>query len=83
MRVTVKLFAILRERAGASELTLELEPATSVSGAVEAIGARVPQLAAYLPRVAVAVNREYCDGARILHEGDELALIPAVSGGRS
>ena len=83
MRVTVKLFAILRERAGASELTLDLDSDASVSRAIEAIASRLPQIAPYLSRAAVAVNREYCDAGTKLRDGDELALIPPVSGGRS
>ena len=78
MEVTVRLFAMLRERAGAGELTLELPDGARVSDAL-ASDALAP-LAEGIPLV-MAVNREYADGAQVLDPGDELALIPPVSGG--
>ena len=78
MEVTVRLFAMLRERAGAGELTLELPDGARVSDAL-ASDALAP-LAEGIPLV-MAVNREYADGSQVLDPGDELALIPPVSGG--
>lgn len=77
MRVSVRLFAMLRERAGAREVTLDLPDGASVGDAL----ARLADIAAGLP-VVLAVNRRYADDAQELHEGDELALIPPVSGGQ-
>jgi molybdopterin synthase catalytic subunit len=76
--VTVRLFAMLRERAGARELTLELPEGARVSDALAALG----DLAAGLPLV-MAVNREYAPEEQVLDAGDELALIPPVSGGEA
>jgi MoaE-MoaD fusion protein len=76
MEVTVRLFAMLRERAGADELTLELPEGARVK---DALG-ELDQLARGLPLV-MAVNREYAPEERVLDPGDELALIPPVSGG--
>lgn len=76
MEVTVRLFATLRERAGSSELTLDLPEGARVSDAVAAVG----DLAAGLP-LLMAVNREYAPPHQVLDAGDELALIPPVSGG--
>jgi molybdopterin synthase catalytic subunit len=76
MEVTVRLFAMLRERAGAGEVTLELPDGASVRDALDALG----DLAAGLPLV-LAVNRDYAPEDRVLAPGDELALIPPVSGG--
>jgi len=81
MRITVKLFAVLRERAGLGELDLELPEPASVYVAAERIGQRLPMLSELLPRVAFAVNREYVKSDARLKDGDELALIPPVSGG--
>ena len=78
VEVTVRLFAMLRERAGAGELTLELPDGARVSDAL-ASDALAP-LADGIPLV-MAVNREYADGSQVLDPGDELALIPPVSGG--
>ncbi|MGA2927224.1 MAG: molybdenum cofactor biosynthesis protein MoaE [Solirubrobacteraceae bacterium] len=76
MRVRVLLFAGLRERAGADELELELEDGALVDDAL----ARMQGLTAGVP-VVMAVNQRYADGRAPLHAGDELALIPPVSGG--
>ena len=82
MTVNVRLFAILRERAGQDRITLELDPGATVDDALVAL-AREPGLAEPLDRMAVAmaVNRDYASGDTQLHAGDELALIPPVSGG--
>jgi MoaE-MoaD fusion protein len=80
--VTVRLFAMLRERAGEGKLELELEPGTTVARALERLAEERPvgELLRRLP-VRTAVNREYADGATLLAAGDELAVIPPVSGG--
>ena len=76
MKVTVRLFAMLRERAGAGQVVLELPDGARVCDALDALG----DYAAGLPLV-MAVNREYAADDRVLETGDELALIPPVSGG--
>jgi molybdopterin synthase catalytic subunit len=77
MEVTVRLFAMLRERAGAREVTLELPDGARVSDALAALRDVAPP---ELPLV-MAVNREYARDDVALSAGDELALIPPVSGG--
>jgi MoaE-MoaD fusion protein len=76
MRVQIRLFASLRERAGASELTLELPDGALVSDALSELRWLIGDL-----RAVLAVNREYASDATPLRAGDELALIPPVSGG--
>ncbi len=76
MHVRVRLFAALRERAGAEEIELELPDGASVGDAL----ARISGLTDGLP-VVMAVNREYAEASERLSPGDELALIPPVSGG--
>jgi molybdopterin converting factor subunit 1 len=78
VEVTVRLFAMLRERAGAPELKLELPEGARVSDALAS--EPLAALADGIPLV-MAVNREYADGEQVLDAGDELALIPPVSGG--
>jgi molybdopterin converting factor subunit 1 len=78
VEVTIKLFAMLRERAGAREVTLELPSGARVRDAIAALG----DVAAGLPLV-MAVNREYARDDHVLGPGDELALIPPVSGGEA
>lgn len=76
MRVTIRLFAGLRERAGAGEVTLELPEGARVADALSAVAELTDGVA-----VVMAVNREYAEQSQPLHAGDELALIPPVSGG--
>jgi molybdopterin synthase catalytic subunit len=76
VEVTVRLFAILRERAGAGSVTLELPEGARVRDAIDSLSG----LAEGVPLV-MAVNREYASEDQVLDAGDELALIPPVSGG--
>jgi len=76
MVVHVRLFAMLRERAGRDVLELDLPEGARVSDALQA----VDDLAGGLPLV-LAVNRQYAPPEQPLAPGDELALIPPVSGG--
>jgi molybdopterin synthase catalytic subunit len=82
MKVSVRLFATLRERAGRDEVDLELPDGATVAEAMEALRGE-PGLAEPLGRmrVAMAVNRDYADPDTHLAAGDELALVPPVSGG--
>ena len=74
MRVSVRLFAGLRERAGASHIDVELPDDATVADLLAAM-----QLA---PRSCVAaINREYADAGSRIAPGDEVALVPPVSGG--
>lgn len=75
MRVTVRLFAGLRERAGSARL--ELDDVTRVEDVWPALelGAAEP------PGLLYAVNREYVERQHALADGDEVAVIPPVSGG--
>ena len=81
MMITVKLFAVLRDKAGVGELRLELGEGAKVGDAVEALLVRHPEVGAFTKRVAFAVNLSRVDAAAVLQDGDELALLPPVSGG--
>ena len=78
MVVTIRLFAMLRERAGAGEIELDLPDGARVRDALD----RLDDLAGGLPLV-MAINRDYADADSELRPGDELALIPPVSGGET
>ena len=84
MEVEVRLFAVFRERAGRDRLALELPEGATVAEALRTLGERpeLEQLIAAMP-VRAALNREYVDEDARLEAGDELALIPPVSGGAS
>jgi molybdopterin synthase catalytic subunit len=78
----IRLFAILRERAGRESIELELDDGATVCDALRTLRERGPlaDLIGHVP-VLMAVNRDYATPATELHAGDELALIPPVSGG--
>jgi molybdopterin synthase catalytic subunit len=77
MHVRVRLFAALRELAGVSQREVELPEGATVAD----VWASLPELGAEPPGVLYALNREYVAPERELADGDELALIPPVSGG--
>jgi MoaE-MoaD fusion protein len=82
MTVTVRLFAVLRERAGTGAVELELPDTATVADALAALG-ELPSLTDVVARLPVqmAVNRAYATAQTRLSDNDELALIPPVSGG--
>ena len=79
MKVTVKFFASVREMMGTRAETLELNEGTTVAELWQMYVARQPRLATM--SLSYAVNRTYSPPERVLVEGDEVALIPPVSGG--
>lgn len=81
MRVSVRLFASAREAAGQDTIDLDLPGAANVDSVLLRLGSECPRLAPHLPHVMVAVNTEYADRQTEVHEGDEIAIIPPVSGG--
>jgi molybdopterin converting factor subunit 1 len=79
--VHLRFFASLRERLRCSELDWGLPDGATVDDLWAALCARYPQLAALRSSMTFAVNREYVRGDHTLSSGDEVALIPPVSGG--
>ena len=79
--VRVRAFAGLREALGANDFAVEAPAGTDITGLITKLSADYP--AARLParRFTVAVNRAYAPPDRVLADGDEVALIPPVSGG--
>lgn len=76
VRVSVRLFAGLRERAGVSERELDIDDGARVGDVWSALG-----LGEEPPGLLYAVNKEYAASEHRLADGDEIALIPPVSGG--
>lgn len=76
MRVEIRLFASLRQRAGRETLELDLPDGARVADALSALDWLTGDV-----RAVMAVNRDYASGDTPLAPGDELALIPPVSGG--
>lgn len=81
MRIRVRLFAIHRQIVGQRELALELPDGSPIEAAWTDLAGRWPSLAPGRPSLRFARNGEYADPTTALADGDELAIIPPVSGG--
>ena len=81
MRVTIRLFARLRDLAGAGELVREVPDQATVQTVWNALKSEMPSLVEYEKTMSVAVNAEYSRMAAAVHDGDEVAFLPPVSGG--
>jgi molybdopterin converting factor subunit 1 len=81
MQVRVRLFARLRELAGAGELRREVPAGATVAALWEALSNEFPGLRPHSASVSVAVNQEFARRTTELAEGDEVAFLPPVSGG--
>jgi len=82
MQVRLKLFSILRQKLGQDEIFLDLQPGTRVEDLLAALAARQPDIAPLLPNCLIAINRQYVPRNHVLTAGDEVAVIPPVSGGK-
>jgi len=81
MQVRVIPFGVLKDWLGASPVTVELRDGATVGELLAGLSERAP--APPLRGIAVSVNAEYATGGQILREGDEVGLLPPVSGGAS
>jgi molybdopterin synthase catalytic subunit len=79
--VDVLYFAFLRERAGRESERFELPAGANVAAARVAVVEAHPEIASVMSRVRSAVNQMYAGDEVVLHDGDELALLPPVAGG--
>ncbi|MEX2356089.1 MAG: molybdenum cofactor biosynthesis protein MoaE [Thermaerobacterales bacterium] len=80
--ISVKLFAGVAEAAGTRFVTLMLPPESTINDALDRLLAEHPALRPWRSRTVVAVNHGYAAEETVLRDGDELALIPPVSGGQ-
>jgi molybdopterin converting factor subunit 1 len=81
MKVKVKLFAILRERAGTAEVTKEIQEGSTVADLWAALQQDYPKLAVPGIRLLYAVNQDYVRPDHVLKNSDEVVFVPPVSGG--
>jgi molybdopterin synthase sulfur carrier subunit len=79
--VTVKLFAAYQEACGVSDLKLELPAGTPVAAVRDRLIAAHPQLAEWQDVTRFGINLQFVPPETILQAGDEVVLIPPVSGG--
>lgn len=83
MQVKVKCFAWAREVTGEDEIELELPEDGTVAELRTRLGEAYPAFANRMESIAVSVNHEFAGDMRKISAGDELALIPPISGGCS
>ena len=81
MRVTVRLFARLRDIAGAAELSREIAAGATIRSVWQQLAGEYPELRPYERSISSAVNADYARMDQVLREGDEVAFLPPVSGG--
>ena len=82
MRVTVRLFARLRDIAGVAELTRELPAGATAADVWRGLVAQFPAMAGYDSSISTAVNADYAKMTTVLSDNDEVAFLPPVSGGQ-
>ena len=81
MRVTVRLFARLREIVGAPEVSREVPDGATLGVVWDRLAAEYPALVPYRASISGAVNADYARMQAPVHDGDEVAFLPPVSGG--
>jgi MoaE-MoaD fusion protein len=81
MRVRVRLFARLRDVAGASELERQAEDGATVRSIWDALTRDFPEMAPYGTSISAALNADYVRMDAAVSAGDEVAFLPPVSGG--
>jgi molybdopterin synthase catalytic subunit len=81
MDLVVKFFATYREITGLSEARLEMPPDATVAALLDRLFGIYPSLAAHRQTMVVAVNQQFAEPESVLRPGDEVALLPPVSGG--
>lgn len=81
MRVTVRLFARLRELAGRESWPIDVSPGATAADAWQAVTQTSPALAPFGRAISVAINTNFARMSHPLAEGDDVAFLPPVSGG--
>ncbi|MBA4186782.1 MAG: molybdopterin converting factor subunit 1 [Planctomycetaceae bacterium] len=81
MLIRVLLFAAARDHAGADSVSVELPAGATVAALHTELSRQLPALTPLLARSAIAVNHDFAEDSLVLSPGDEVAIIPPVSGG--
>ena len=81
MEITVRFFALYRERAGRNAFPVQLAQGATVADLTAEVLRQFPGLAPPQVQIVVAVNADYAEPEVVLHPGDDVCLIPPVSGG--
>lgn len=81
MKIKARFFASAREAVGQRELDVDVPEGLTAGDLLQRLIADYPRLAGHASTLRLAVNEAYADPTECLHPGDEVALIPPVSGG--
>ena len=81
MRVRILVFGMLKDLVGTASESLDLSDGASVADVLRHYELQIPRLKDVLPSLALAVNQQYARAETKLNSGDEVALLPPVSGG--
>ncbi len=81
MRVTVRLFARLKDLAGTAELSRDVIPGATIATVWRDLAGEFPAIAAYERSMSAALNADYSRMDAEVHDGDEIGFLPPVSGG--
>lgn len=81
MKVTVKLFAAAKQRAGCEAVEVELPQSATVAHLRTALAEQHPNLASLLPHAKLAISSDYAADQTVIPAAAEIAIIPPVSGG--
>ena len=77
------LFGQLKDIVGREEDSLDLEPGARLTAVMAHYAQRYPKFQGLTSSIACSINQEYAPGTTVLREGDEIGLLPPVSGGRA
>ncbi len=83
MQVRVLFFGALRDWSGSSTDSLSLPEGSTLADLVSHYEQKIPKLKQFLPSIALSLNQQYARADSVLHDQDEVALLPPVSGGNS
>src|SRR5262249_61771790 len=81
MRIRVLLFGQLKDIVGRPEESVEIQTGSSLSDLMARYAQQFPKFKPMVGSIACSLNREYAAASSVLHDGDEVGLLPPVSGG--
>jgi MoaE-MoaD fusion protein len=81
MKLNIRLFATLKDRAKAPQISVDISEPATVSDLLASVSRQYPAIESALQYVLISVNQEYADRSQSISSGDEIALFPPVSGG--
>jgi len=81
MEITIRFFASLREAVGSESIVCAINDTDCIADVAHTLGQKYPQYHTFSSTLVFALNGEYAKSTSRLKDGDELALIPPVSGG--